>query len=375
MRDIGRTQRILIVSNGHGEDAVGNALAREMLAQGAVVTAYPLVGLGHAYRGVPLLDPRQAMPSGGFSLRGSLLQVVADLRAGGWGLWREQVRMLRRHRGRYQRIIAIGDVYCLWMAAKAGVPATFIATAKSEHNEPHRWFEQRLMRRTASTTYTRDPLTAQVLASHGVNARYVGNPLMDTIDGKAEHVRDPNRPTITLVPGSRADAPKNLALLLRLCTELGQTKLVNIICALAPTIDQNTIGEAARQVGWLERDGILEREPLHVSVSGAFGAAVKAADIVVGLAGTANEQAAGLGKPVVAFPVAGAQYTAKFMRLQHRLLGDALVPAADWKQAVSVVLRLLDDPSERVRRGRIGRERMGEPGAVRIIARAILGQA
>lgn len=375
MRDIDRTQRILIVSNGYGEDAVGSVLARELLAQNAVVNAYPLVGLGQAYQGVPLLDPRQTLPSGGFSLRGSLVHVVADLRAGGWRLWREQVRTLRRHRGRHQRVVAIGDVFGLWMAAKAGVPATFIATAKSVHIEPHRWFERILIQRTASMTYTRDPATAQVLASQGVNAHYVGNPLMDTIDGKAGDVKHPDGATITLLPGSREDAPQNLTQILRLCAEVGQTRQVNIICALAPTVDQNGVREAARQAGWLERDGILQRDPLHVSLSRTFGAAVMAADVVVGLAGTANEQAAGLGKPVVAFPIAGAQYTTRFMRLQHRLLGDALVPATDWQDAAIAVRRLLDDPSERTRRGRVGRERMGEPGAVRIIARAILSHA
>jgi len=69
---------VLIVSNGYGEDAVGHALAHEFLARRDAVTAYPLVGLGHAYREVPLLDPRRSLPSGGFGLRGSFAQVVAD---------------------------------------------------------------------------------------------------------------------------------------------------------------------------------------------------------------------------------------------------------------------------------------------------------
>jgi uncharacterized protein (TIGR03492 family) len=91
--------------------------------------------------------------------------------------------------------------------------------------------------------------------------------------------------------------------------------------------------------------------------------------VVVGLAGTANEQAAALGTPVVAFTPRGAvQYTAAFLRLQHRLLGDALVPAADWEEAAGLTVGLLRDADERARRGRVGRERMGPPGGIPAIA-------
>lgn len=365
---------ILIVSNGYGEDAVGNALAHEMMARGVGVTAYPLVGVGHEYRGVPLLDPRRSLPSGGFSLRGSVTQVFADLRAGGWLLWRKQRETLRRHSGSYRAIVAIGDVFCLWMAARAGVTATFVATAKSERVEPHRWPERVLIRRKASMTYTRDRATAIALSNRGIQARYVGNPLMDTITNGGAQIKNPDRPTITLLPGSRGDAPNNLAILLRLCHEVGRARSVNVVCALARTVDDRSLREAAHHAGWRERDGNLERDAMRVSLTRAFGSAVNAADVVVGLAGTANEQAAGLGKPVVAFPVPGAQYTARFMRLQQRLLGDALVPTPDWQPAVLTVQRLLDDPADRARRGQIGRERMGEPGAVRVIAAAILNQ-
>ncbi|HET6780826.1 MAG TPA: hypothetical protein VFH67_01890, partial [bacterium] len=144
------------------------------------------------------------------------------------------------------------------------------------------------------------------------------------------------------------------------------------ICALPVTLTREAVQRAILPIGWQERDGRLESEQTQVLISRSFGPAVRAADVVIGLAGTANEQAAGLGKPVVVFPITGAQYTARFMRLQHRLLGDALVPVRDRHDAVAAVLRLLDDASERARRGEAGRERMGEPGAVPRIASALL---
>ena len=49
--------RILLLSNGHGEDLSGALLAQELQQQGHNVQALPLVGLGSAYQkaGVPLL--------------------------------------------------------------------------------------------------------------------------------------------------------------------------------------------------------------------------------------------------------------------------------------------------------------------------------
>jgi uncharacterized protein (TIGR03492 family) len=78
-----------------------------------------------------------------------------------------------------------------------------------------------------------------------------------------------------------------------------------------------------------------------------------------------------LGKPVVAFPGPGVQYTPGFLSLQRKILGEALVAVPSAEQAAGAVLRLLADPPERDRRGQAGRERMGAPGAGARIAAAL----
>ena len=45
--------RILLLSNGHGEDLSGALLAQELQQQGHNVQALPLVGLGSAYQKMP----------------------------------------------------------------------------------------------------------------------------------------------------------------------------------------------------------------------------------------------------------------------------------------------------------------------------------
>jgi uncharacterized protein (TIGR03492 family) len=96
--------------------------------------------------------------------------------------------------------------------------------------------------------------------------------------------------------------------------------------------------------------------------------------VVIGMAGGANEQAAGLGKPVVAFPGTGPQFTPRFLEEQKRLLGEALVATPHWQDAARALARLLDDREERERRGRAGVERFGGAGAAAAIARRLLAR-
>jgi len=361
----------ILIVNGRGEDAVGMALAAE-LAPYATVVAYPLVGMGDAYHNVRLLDPRKDLPSGGFALRAGWRTLLTDLRGGAFRHWLAQRHALARQAGRHQVVIAIGDVFCLWMAAQAGPPAMFVATAKSEYNEPHRTLERMIMRRQARTVFVRDPRTANVLSSKRIAAQFVGNPLMDTVHFEGEALPETGASaTITLLPGSRADAYMNTILLLKVVLGVSRQVGARWLCVVAPTVDVVQVQAAATVDGWVTDRNLLRAGSIDVFLTGAFGEALRAADVVVGLAGTANEQAAGLGKPVVAFPGPGAQFTKRFLRLQSRLIGDALVATDGWESAAGAVLRLLRDPQERQRRGQAGRARMGSPGAIGAIAREV----
>ncbi len=359
---------VLVVSNGHGEDAVGAALAAH-LASSAEIVAYPLVGHGETYRDIRLLDPRKRFPSGGFILRAGWRRLFTDLRQGAFRHWRAQQHTLSTQVRAHRVVIAIGDVYCLWMAGRAGTRTVFVATAKSEYNEPHRALERSLIRRFAEQVFVRDALTAKVLAAQGIPARHVGNPLMDTIQSDGPALPDAaGVPTVTLLPGSRTDAYLNVVQLLRLAARVSLQISVRWLCVLAPSLEVAQVQAVGRADGWTADERSLRSGSVEIVLTRAFGEALNAADVVVGLAGTANEQAAGLGKPVVAFPGPGSQFTRRFLALQQRLLGEAVVGTGTWQDASSAVVRLLHDPQERQRRGQIGRARMGSPGAIAAIA-------
>jgi uncharacterized protein (TIGR03492 family) len=367
--------RVLIVSNGYGEDAMGAVLGRALRKHGAEVLAYPLVGLGHAYQGegIPVLDPRRTLPTAGFGFRTGWREAWEDLRAGWVSLTLVQRRTLQRQRGACDEVVAVGDLFCLWMAAATGIRPVYLPTAKSEYTEPHEPWELLLIRRWARHSFPRDPLTAERYRKAGLAAAYVGNLMMDCLEfGKEAFGYAPDEPVVLLLPGSRRDAPANFRLLLQTAARVAAVHPeVRWLCALSPTVDPTSLARAA---GAELLEGQMAWGGLRVRITRSFTDAANQATVVLGMSGTANEQAAGLGKPVVALPGPGPQFTRKFLALQARLLGEALVPAEGPEEAARAVLRLLANPEERARRGEAGRARMGPPGGADRLARWLVGR-
>jgi uncharacterized protein (TIGR03492 family) len=107
--------------------------------------------------------------------------------------------------------------------------------------------------------------------------------------------------------------------------------------------------------------------------NGKFWDLVSQCGLVAGLTGTANEQAAGLGRPIVSFPTRGTQYTRAFGRSQQHLLGGALAfleagPGA----AAAKGLEILRSPELGARMGAAGHERVERGQAAKDIVGEIL---
>lgn len=364
-----RAVSVLIVSNGHGEDTVGALLARRLTVGGLTVSAYPLVGSGDAYHGTKLLEPRRTFPSGGFGLRGSWKHGLTDLRAGLMSHWLAQRSTLVNQRNRHAIAVAVGDAYCLWMTNQTAAQCFLVATAKSDYMEPHGWIDRHIMKR-ATAIWTRDELTARTLARRGLPARYAGNPLMDAIPEPDGNLPLPDGTlVILLLPGSRADSLANVLILLKVALRVSAAKESAFVCALPPSLQATDLNRAASAKGWVLDGDHLRSDHASVLLTRRFGSALKAATIAIGFAGTANEQAAGLGISVVSFaPPGAAQFTRTFLSLQKRLLGDALIAAEDWESAAAAAVQLLSNPSERSQRGEIGKARMGSRGSIEAIA-------
>ncbi|MBI2914297.1 MAG: hypothetical protein HYY08_00075 [Firmicutes bacterium] len=401
---------MLFLSNGHGEDAMAARLAVVLMQRLRTldVSAMPLVGTGSAYpaAGIPVLGCPSAVPSGGFSLRlgmgpRGLCALWGDLRAGLLSIVLAQARELMRARSRVQLGVAVGDLFPVVLAGLfLRRPLVMVATAKSDSIRPHFGVEISLLRRFCRLVFARDEHTARSLREHRVRACYAGNLMMDLVEpegidlGFAE-----GECVVGLLPGSRRDATLNLPLILEVARAMesdvlraasrggAEDRRLAFAVSLAGGTDlrglvskalaggwrfapEGRAGEGGIPASWRGVLGVLERHGTSVKlVSGAFGELMSRSRIVVGMAGTANEQAAGLGVPVVAFPGPGAQFSKRFVEGQKRLLGDALSVMEPAPGSVArEVLRILDHPEIYERMARAGRETMGGPGAALRIA-------
>jgi uncharacterized protein (TIGR03492 family) len=147
--------RALFISNGHGEAAITERIAREsaMMTSG-VFEHLPLVAAGDE-RALPHVGPRAVMPSGGLVAMGNVPAFWSDLRAGFVDLFTKQVRFLRAHGKEYAVVVAVGDLYAYGMALFTGRPTIFVGTAKSVYVAGYGPFERALLRR-AKRIFVRD---------------------------------------------------------------------------------------------------------------------------------------------------------------------------------------------------------------------------
>ena len=101
----------------------------------------------------------------------------------------------------------------------------------------------------------------------------------------------------------------------------------------------------------------------------AFKTVLLGSRVAISTSGTAAEQAAGYGVPVVAFPTGGPQYTLAFAQRQKQLLGDALLLTEPDPEAIAKGVREFISSEELRQKARAaGKAAMGEPGAARRIA-------
>lgn len=400
---------VLLLSNGHGEDAIGAALARQLTSAGAPVQvhAFPLVGTGGAYRqaAIPVVGVQGELPSGGFARLG-LRQFWGDVKAGMAGLLGRQMKALARLRAHTDAVVAVGDALPLalgaWVARR---PLAFHSTAKSDFIRPHLAAEVWLMRRWCGRVYTRDERTARSLREQGVPAEFCGNIMMDMVappsaGSSAPQLPaaffPPEAPLVVLLPGSRADAYDNLVDMLagvELLAAADEPRWAFAV-ALASGLDLDPLKEKAAAAGWALEEGPGQEDggSTPAAESGPFVAArlvkgngtvhlvrrgfsplLHRARVCIGTAGTANEQAVGLGIPVVAFPGRGGQFTPRFLAAQKRLLGDGVLVTERRGEAIAdAVGRAHADEGLRERVRAAGAERMGPPGGAYRMARSLL---
>lgn len=371
---------VLFVSNGHGEDSIAAAIAHQLRAlRFANTDHFPLVGDAPNLPDFAAIGPRRGLPSGGLVAMFNLRNIIADLRGGLLALTLAQMRFLRRVRRTHAYAVAVGDVYCLALTLLAGLPTIFVGTAKSITVAGYGPFERAVLRR-ARHVFVRDEATASWLRARGVAAHAPGNVIVDLLDSEGTPP-DLGPCAIVLLPGSRVAAYDDVVALAAIVRAIAQVMpQTRAIIAIAGTLDPAEFATRLRAAGWrveaksdpLAFEAFADDRPLVVGWTGPLGAALRAATLAIGQAGTANEAAAALGLPVVAVESAHLAGSGWYRERQRGLLGDALLVVRDeGARAADAIVALLRDEERLAHMRSTGPKRLGGPGGARAIARTI----
>ena len=392
--------KLLVLSNGHGEDRVAIRIIERLQQDSAIeLAALPIVGQGYAYKNlnIPLAGRVQQMPSGGFIYKGGN-PLWQDLRGGLVRLTIEQLKLVLQWGKTGGAILAVGDIVPLLYAWWSKTNYAFVGTAKSEYylrddrdwltqtswlerklNSVYLPWERWLMSRSrCKAVFPRDSLTTKILQQQSISAYDLGNPMMDGITGKSQP-RTSGKLDVLLLPGSRMpEALRNwqkiLVAVWSVVKALPKERL-NFSTAIAPGLDLEpfiTCGVDRWQLS-RQSDTVTLTYNNSTLVLGQqhYRQFLEQADIAIAMAGTATEQFVGLGKPVVIFPGEGPQFTYAFAEAQSRLLGCSITMVESPDLVGEAIAKIIDNDLLLEQIAVNGKQRMGEAGAAKRIAECL----
>lgn len=345
------SQRILFISNGHGEDDNSSHVIQTLrsLRPSLQVSALPIVGEGHAYQkiNVPIVGPTYTLPSGGFTYM-NRLRLIDDIRAGLLTMSWRQFKAMRQCMAEIDFIVATGDTVSQAFAYFSDRPFVSNIACLSALYEGRLKMDLLLWQifkgDRCKAVITRDAYTAEDLRKQGLaKVQFGGIPSLDRLNptGKALQLAEDEK-MVALLPGSRtAEAIRNFKLEMQMAVEVAQLDpTIAFRAALVPSV-MAAVGavvcEHAAQ-GWqMSQHSHPQQAPwIRLSFAGsatypnsvdilcysdAYSDIVHRANLVVGMAGEAVDKAMAIGKPIVQVAGEGPQFTYAFAEAQDRLLG------------------------------------------------------
>jgi lipid-A-disaccharide synthase len=230
------------------------------------------------------------------------------------------------------------------------------------------------------------PFEVPLYQEAGLEAEFVGHPLMDVLGSPSVNAPPSPRPVewegeplVALLPGSRPKEVKSLLPPMIRAAEIitRQRPKARFLVAAAPTVDLDEIRECLPSSG-----------PCVTAVEGKTYQAVRAADLVIAASGTATLEIALLGKPmIIVYRVSPLSYwvgktmiKVQWIGLVNIVAGRALVPEllqgeANGERIAEEALRILDNEGYRKEMikglAEVGRK-LGTPGAAARVSRMAL---
>ena len=350
---------LLFISNGFAEDMVAAALVKELQKTNPPlkICALPIVGDGVPYQklGVQLIGPHWELPSQGITY-GKEFDVWKEIRGGAIHLYLGKMLALLLKRKKFDLVVGVGDFLS---SVIAGVfvkkPLVYSWVTASHFDGMAKHFLKKYSVMIFSRWRKWEHLPE-------FNVEFVGNPNLDTFEISGDDFGiDKSVKTIGVFPGSRAPAYNNLPRLFKILELIQKKTRVNVVFGVSPKLDLESMRARSKALG-------------SYVFTKKFGDALNVSDLVIALGGCVNEQAAGLGKPVVTFWGGGHTREEEWVKdhARHFLEGAALVLPPDADLIANNILSLLSDPAKMKKLGERGIELNGGRGGTQIMAQRII---
>ncbi|WP_288262162.1 lipid-A-disaccharide synthase-related protein [uncultured Prochlorococcus sp.] len=357
--------RILLLSNGHGEDLSGSLIAKQLLKSGYSVDALPIVGKGNFYEKekIKIIGKTKEFSTGGIgynSFKGRLNEIF-----GGEIIYLlKRLYLVYKIRKKYNYFFVVGDIVPIFFAWLCKKDFFTYLVAYSSHYEgklklpwPSKFF---LLSKKAKKIYTRDFLTANDLTLQlKKEVSFLGNPFMDKFNFKNKELKKSDF-SIGLFPGSRfPEILENLVLILEVLEDLSNCSYFQKIefnFAIVNSLSSSKIMDIFKNRKWIYLEKINEKnlfkfqyKCLKVNLYwNNFDEILLKSKCCISMTGTAAEQAIGLGKPVIQIEGKGPQFTKSFAEAQRRLLGKYVFCASNFEnkkdqinQTINLIIKLI----------------------------------
>ena len=199
--------RILVISNGHGEDLSGSLLAKQLKDSGNIVDALPIVGLGNHYikEDVTILGKNKEFKTAGLGYN-SFNGRINDLLNGQILYFFRKLFLTISVRNDYDYFLVVGDIVPIFFSWLARKKFFVYLVAYSSHYEgylnlpwPCKFF---LSSNKVKQIYSRDLLTAIDLTNQlKKEVFFYGNPFMEKLFITKDNCNQLFQ--IAVLPGSR----------------------------------------------------------------------------------------------------------------------------------------------------------------------------
>ena len=331
--------RVLVLSNGHGEDLSGCVLAKKLISIGNKVDALPIVGSGEAYmKGrINIIGKTRNFNTGGLGYN-SLKGRFYDLFNGQIYYFLKKIWIVVLIRKKYDYFLVVGDIVPIFFAWLSRKKYFTYLVAYSSHYEgklnlpwPCKYF---LKSPNSIRIYTRDLLTSIDLSNQlKKEVLFFGNPFIDKL--LKNNIKDSNNLfNIALLPGSRInELINNFDLMLDIIQQLANYeffKKIEFNFALSSDLKMENVQHKLEIRDWQivkifsNNLKLLYRyKSIKVFFKwNSFENILIKSDLAISMSGTAAEQVVGMSKPVIQIEGKGPQFTRSFAEAQRRLLGQ-----------------------------------------------------